>query len=123
MLTRIVAKTLLNIALVWAMSTYMSAYFLIGGGIIAYLIIGIILMLMNMIVRPLLHLITLPLKLFATLLAVIVVNGLFVQLTYELVQYMDSALVTMQIGGGIIGWTIVAVAFGIGNWLMKIILR
>jgi len=122
-LTRIVAKTLLNIALVWAMSTYMSAYFLIGGGIIAYLIIGIILMLMNMIVRPLLHLITLPLKLFATLLAVIVVNGLFVQLTYELVQYMDSALVTMQIGGGIIGWTIVAVAFGIGNWLMKIILR
>ena len=74
-------------------------------------------------VRPILNLVTLPLKLFATMLAVIVVNGAFIQFIYMIILQMDPTLVQLEIFGGIWGWVVVATVLGFGNWVMKIILK
>ena len=118
---RILLRALLNIGLVWFMATKMDAYFHLTGGIQGQIIVGSLLTLMNLFVRPVLAVVTLPLKLFATLLAIIVVNGIFVQLTDYIVQHMQEDLVTLEIYGGLWGWIVVAVLLGVGNWIMKVV--
>jgi putative membrane protein len=112
-----------NAALVWAMATYLDQYLFVTGGIGAYVIIGALLTLLNALVRPILSLITLPLRLLATLLAIILVNGVFLWITDYIVLLMDPNLVTMEILGGIGGWIVVSSALGIGNYLMKLALK
>jgi len=120
---RILIKALLNFTVVWLMATYMSQYFQMTGGFIAVIIIGSLLTLLNMFVRPILDIITLPLKLFATIIAIILVNGVFVQLIHIISQEMNPDLVTLEIFGGLWGWTVVAIVFGFSNWVIKEILH
>lgn len=118
---RVLLRALLNIGLVWFMAVKLSSYFQLTGDWQAYIVVGSLLTLMNIFVRPLLAVVTLPLKLFATILAIIIVNGAFVQLTVFIVQNMQPELVTLEIYGGLWGWIVVSVVLGVGNWLMKII--
>ncbi|MFA7682288.1 MAG: phage holin family protein [Candidatus Peribacteraceae bacterium] len=120
---RILLKTLLNILVVWLMATYLNQYFQLAGGPAALVIVGILLTLMNMFVRPVLEILTLPFKLFATIIAVIIVNGGFVQLTHMITQKMDPSLVQLEIFGGLWGWIVVATAFGFSNWIIKEVLH
>ncbi|MDO8468196.1 MAG: phage holin family protein [Candidatus Peribacter sp.] len=120
---KITIKAILNVALVWAMATYLDQYFALTGGWRAIVIVGALLTLLNLLVRPILAILTLPLKLFATILAVIVVNGLFVWLVHLLVLRMDPAIVGLDIFGGVWGWIVVAAAIGFANWVMKEIIR
>ena len=120
---KITIKAILNVALVWAMATYLDQYFALTGGWRAIIIVGALLTLLNLLVRPILAVLTLPLKLFATILAVIVVNGIFVWLVHLLVLKMDPAIVGLEIYGGVWGWIVVAAAIGFANWIMKEIIR
>ncbi|MDB4977873.1 MAG: putative rane protein [Candidatus Peribacteria bacterium] len=120
---RLFIRAILNILLVWAMASYLTDYFSVGGGLFAYIVIGALLTFMNIIIRPLLGILALPLKLFAMLLALILINGIFMWLTYSMIQLMDQNLVHMEILGGIAGWVLVSIVFGIGNWLMKMALK
>lgn len=120
---KITIKAILNVALVWAMATYLDQYFALTGGWRAIIIVGALLTLLNLLVRPVLAVLLLPLKLFATILAVIVVNGLFVWLVHLIVLKMDPAIVGLEIFGGVWGWIVVAAAIGFANWLMKEIIR
>jgi len=120
---KVLVKSLLNIAVVWLMAKYLSQYFHVTGGIPAYIIIGALLTLMNMFVRPILDILTLPLKLFATIIAIIIVNGAFIQLVHTIAANMNPNLVTLNIYGGLWGWVVVAVVLGFSNWLIKIILH
>lgn len=120
---KIIIKTIGNIALVWILATYMKQYFALTGGIPAYIIVGSLLTLLNMFIRPILDIVTLPFKLFATIIAIIIVNGVFVQLTHMIVQNMKPDLVTLEIYGGLWGWTVVAVVFGFSNWVLKEIMH
>ena len=116
---RVLIKTLLNMGLVWLMASYLDQYFQLTGGAAAVVIVGALLTLMNIFVRPILEILTLPLKLFATILAVILVNGGFVWLTMEITARMDPLLVHLEIFGALWGWIVVATTFGAGNWLIK----
>ena len=120
---RILLKTAANVALVWALATYVSEYFIVDGGWTAYIIIGALVTLLNMIVRPILAILTAPLRLIATILAIVIVNGVFIELVHMITQEMRPELVQLDIAGGLVGWVIVACAFGLGNWLLKEILR
>ncbi|MFH0851347.1 MAG: phage holin family protein [Candidatus Peregrinibacteria bacterium] len=120
---KITIKAILNIALVWVMATYLDQYFALTGGWRAIIIVGALLTLLNLLVRPILAVLTLPLRLFATILAVIVVNGVFVWLVHILVLRMDPAIVGLEIFGGVWGWIVVAAAIGFANWIMKEIIR
>ena len=120
---QILLRFLLTVALVWALSEYLSEYVFISGGFVAYITIGALLTLMNLLVRPLLKLITLPLRLVATILAIILVNGIFLWITYHIVLLMDPNIAMFEILGGIGGWIVVALILGIANWLMKLVLK
>ncbi len=120
---RLALRFALNVALVWALIAFVPEAFVLGGGFAASVIVGALLTLLNILVRPLLDVATLPLKLVATLLAFILVNGIFVWLTVWIAQHMEPALVTLRIGGGLPGWLAVILVFGIGNWLMKMLLK
>lgn len=120
---KITIKAILNVALVWVMATYLAQYFALTGGWRAIVIVGALLTLLNLLVRPILAILTMPLKLFATILAVIVVNGIFVWLVHLLVLKMDPTIVGLEIFGGIWGWIVVASAIGFANWVMKEIIR
>ena len=120
---RILLRFLLTVLLVWAMTVYLPEYFVITGGLKAFVIIGALITLMNMIVTPILELLVLPLRLLASLLAIIIVNGAFVWLTVWIVGAMEPTLVTLEIQGGIAGWIVVAIALGLGKWLMRISLK
>ena len=120
---KITIRAALTISLVWAMATYLDQYFALTGGWRAIIIVGALLTLLNLLVRPLLALVTLPLRLFATILAVIAVNGLFVWLVQFIVEKMDPSKVRLEIFGGVWGWIVVAAVIGFANWVMKEMLK
>ena len=120
---RILIQFGLNVCLVWFMAVYMDEYFRMSGDIGAYVVLGSLLTLMNLIVRPILNVALLPLKLFATILAIIILHGAFVQLAVMIVQRMDPEIITLEIFGGLLGWVVVAVIFGLANWIMKVMLK
>ena len=116
---KLTLKFVLNVVLVWALANYMGQYFGLDGGMPAYVIVGALITLLNMFFRPILHVLTLPLKLFATLIAVMIVNGAFVYVTHLVTLRMDPNLVKLEIYGGPWGWIIIAVCFGLANWILK----
>ncbi len=116
---RILFSTILTILLVWAMSALIPQYFLITGGWAALVIVGCLVTLLNLIARPVLHILTFPLKLFATLLALILSNAAFVWLVVRITSQMDPSLVQLRIADGFLSWMIVAAILGIANLFFK----
>jgi uncharacterized membrane protein YvlD (DUF360 family) len=116
---KLTLKSLLNIGLVWVMDMYLGQYFGLSGGIVGAIIVGALITLLNMFFRPVLAIILLPLKLFATIIAIIISNGAFIYVVHLATQRMDSSLVQLEIFGGPWGWIVVAVCFGLANWMMK----
>jgi len=120
---RILIKFALNVGLAAFLAVYLDEYFRMTGGMSAYVVMGSLLTLMNIIVRPVLSIILLPLKLFVTILAIIILHAVFVQIAVMIVQRMDPEIITLEIFGGLWGWIIVAVILGLGNWTMKAMLK
>ncbi|MBP7114366.1 MAG: phage holin family protein [Candidatus Peribacteraceae bacterium] len=116
---KLALKAVVNVLLVWGMNAFLPSYFSVFGGLPAYVIIGSLLTLMNMFLRPLLAIVTFPLHLLFTLFTIIGVNAFFVFVIYEITLKMDPAVVAMAITGGLTGWLIVSCILGLANWIMK----
>ncbi len=116
---KLVLKFALNIAIVWLLARFLDSYFFVSGGIPAYIIIGALITLMNIFVRPILLLITAPLRLIATIVAIILVNGGFLYITELVTARMDPEIIQFGIEGGIGGWIVVSIVFGFANWIIK----
>ena len=106
-----------TILLVWAMTTYLDAYFYVGGGWKAYVIVAALVTLLNVVLRPVITIILLPLRFFATFLAIIASNVFFLWVVRAISLQFDSALVTLDIKG-ILGWLLTGALFGFTNWLL-----
>lgn len=115
---RITLRLVLTIALVWAMQRYLGRYVVITGGLPGWIVIAALLTLMNLLVRPVLSVIALPLHILASLLALVIVNGLFTALVVWMAGYLEPNLVTIAIVG-FPGWIVVPMVLGAGNWVMK----
>lgn len=116
---RILLHVAITTLLFWALDVYLPQYVGITGGWPAYLILGIILALLNILVRPLLDLIAAPIKFIAGLIALILVNGVFLWLLVTIAEKIDPDVATFEIRGGVLGWIVVAVIFA----LLKTVLR
>jgi len=117
--TKLALKALVNVLLIWGLDTYLPAYFSVVGGLAAYVIIGSLLTLLNMFLRPLLAIITFPFRLLFTLFTVIGVNAFFLFVIYEITLKMDPNIVVLAISGGFVGWLVVSIILGVSNWVMK----
>lgn len=116
---RIVWRYLLTIFLLWILARVLPNTLTIGGGAWALPTLAAVLLLLNTVLRPALSIIALPLKLFVTLLAVILVNAVFLWILQTVVAHLDPTIATLTIDGGTLGWIIVALSLGIGNWLIQ----
>jgi uncharacterized membrane protein YvlD (DUF360 family) len=114
---------ILTILLIWVLSNFLERTFFLSGGLKAYIIIGSIITLMNLIVRPILNIVTYPFRLLAGIVVLIVVNGGILWLTQRIVEKMDPSLVRLQIDQGIGGWLLIAFILGFAHWVFKHILR
>jgi uncharacterized membrane protein YvlD (DUF360 family) len=112
-------KAALNCILVGVISKILPAYITIFGGLPAFVIIGCLLTLLNIFLRPALTIITFPLHLLFTLFTAIAVNWLFLWVVYRITLMMDPGIIAFTITGGITGWIIVSTILGIANWVMK----
>lgn len=121
--TKLVFLWILTIGLVYLLNNFLDRIFFLNGGLYAYLIIGSLLTLMNMIVRPVLNIIFFPFKLIFGLIGLIAANGLFLWLTERIAERMDPSVVTLTIDQGIGGWILLALILGLANWVMKEVLR
>jgi putative membrane protein len=74
MVTRLLTKILINAAALWV-ADYLIAGFSVFGGIWGFLVAGLVLALLNMLVRPLVKLVALPLIILTLGLFRIVING------------------------------------------------
>ena len=120
---KLTLKFVFKVIVVWALANYLGQYFGLDGGIPAFVIVGALMSLLNIFFRPILNIITLPLRFFATIVAVIVVNGAFVYVIHLFTLRMDPGLIKLEIFGGPWGWIVVAVCFGFANWLLKEIFK
>ncbi len=118
---RITLRLVLTIALVWAMQRYLGRYILITGNLPGWIVIGSLLTLMNLLVRPVLNTIAIPLHILASLLTLVLVNGAFIAITMWIATHLEPDLVTMDIVG-FSGWIVVPMVLGSANWVMKVIL-
>ncbi len=116
---RLAVKAVINVATVWGMNEYLPSYFTVFGGLPAYVIIGSLLTLLNLFLRPILSLITFPLHLVFSLLTTICVNAVFLAVVYLVAMQMDPNIVVLTITGGLTGWVSVSTVLGVVNWVMK----
>lgn len=120
---RIALKAALNVLLVYLMDRYLPQYLTVFGGWAAFVVVGSLITLLNFVLRPILDILTLPLKLFATIFALILVNGVFLWLTYQITLRMDPSLIAMTITGGLTGWIVLSVVLGTGNWVVRHVVK
>lgn len=120
-LLRIIIRAILNTLLIFALAAYLPQYIGTAGGWQSLFIVGAVVTLLNIIVRPLLNLVTFPLRLLMSLVAIILVNAVFLWITQQVLLAIDPAL-ALDIRGGIVGWLVISLAFGVGNWIMKMAL-
>jgi uncharacterized membrane protein YvlD (DUF360 family) len=120
---KLTLKFAFNVVVVWALANFVDQYFSLDGGIPAYIIVGALMSLLNIFFRPILNILTLPLRFFATIIAVMIVNGAFIYVIQLFTVRMDPGLIQLEIYGGVVGWIVVAVCFGFANWLLKEIFK
>lgn len=120
---RLLFRFLLTLVLVWVMDRYLDSYILITGGWKGFAIVAGIITVLNLLVRPILDLIVLPLRLLATILSIIVVNAAILWITVWLVDQLPGSLVGVTVLGGIAGWLILSIVLGLAKWVMSLLLR
>jgi len=116
---KLTVKFLVNSILMYVLHTYLPTYITIFGGMAAFVIIGALLTLMNLVLRPILRIATFPARFIFGLPFVILLNAVFFWLTYQIILQMDPSLIVLAVTGGIWGWTLVSIIVGAVNWGMK----
>lgn len=115
---RLLIQYALTLLLLWLLATFLPQFLEIGGDWRALPTIAALLLLLNIFARPLLNILTLPLKLFLSVVAVILANAAFLWLLERIAERFDPSVASMTIEGGWIGWFLIALLIGIGNWFL-----
>lgn len=115
---RILFRYPLTVVLLWFLQQVLDAYFDVAGGWKGLLILGAVVTLLNLTVRPLLNLATFPIRFFTGVIASILVNAVFLWITIHILDLLDTEVLAMY--GGLTGWLVVSLALGIGSWLIRL---
>lgn len=116
---RILIRFAFTVLLVWAMNAYLPGYFFVTGEWSGLITVAALITLLNLLVRPLLNILSFPFKILAHLLTLILVNALFLWLVMQIADMFDRAVTSLTVGGGVVGWIVVSVLLGTANWILK----
>jgi putative membrane protein len=112
-----------NSALVLVMTIFLSDYVFLTGGLEGVLMVGAVLTILNATLRPILNLLTLPIKFIMYFAAVLISNAVFLWITREILLQVDPNIVVFEILGGMWGWIVVSLLLGAGNWILKHVMK
>jgi len=121
--TKISFRVFINVAIIWFLDAYFPEFFILSGGIQAIAIAGLTLTFLNWLVVPILHVLSLPIKLIAWMVAFLLVNAAALWLTIGFIESLNIFGVSLEVGGGVMGWILVSAVLGVGNWLVRAILK
>ena len=113
----------MTIGLLWLLNIKVDQYFSLHGGIPSYIIIAALITLMNILFHPILRIVFAPFHFFFGFIATILMNAVFLWFIVNIAQQLDPNIVTFTIQGGIWNWFVASTVFGIGNWLVKFLVK
>ncbi|MBI2453221.1 phage holin family protein [Candidatus Peregrinibacteria bacterium] len=122
---RIIKKISLGIAanaLALYAITYLMETVQYEGGWKAFLLGGIIVGMLNIFVKPLLKLITLPFLLLSVGLLLIPINAIILALTEKIISTLEIGNIMFQIEG-FTTYIIASIIFGAVNWFLHILIK
>jgi len=120
---RLAFRVFINVAVVLFLQTYFGSFFVLQGGYQGIAITALIFAILNMLVAPVLHVLSLPIKMLAWIIAFTIVNAVVVWLTIWFITALNLTDVSLAIEGGFVGWIFVSVILGVGNWVVKAIVK
>lgn len=120
---KLVAQYALTVLALWLIARFLPDYLVIDGGWAALPTVAALLMLLNLFARPVLKVLTFPLKLFMTIVAIILANALFLWILEKIADRFDPSVAVLTVQGGIGGWLIVALILGLANWVIHHVIR
>jgi uncharacterized membrane protein YvlD (DUF360 family) len=115
---RLVLQYALTVLLLWVLARVLPQYLVIEGSWAALPTVAALVMLLNMFARPILKIVTLPLKLFMTIAAIVIVNAAFLWILTKIAENFDPQTAIFLVEGGLGGWIVIALALGLGNWVL-----
>lgn len=116
-------RVFINVGVVIFLNSYFGSFFVLDGGYQGIAIVGLTFTVLNMLVVPILNVLSLPIKFIAWMIAFILVNAAAIWLTIWFVTSIGIMGVGLAIEGGIVGWVIVSVILGMGNWIVKAVVK
>lgn len=93
----------------------------VAGGVLGYVLIGIVIGLLNLVVKPFLNLVSLPVIFLTGGLFSVVINGVILWLSAEIIKIMAIETVTFAITGTVT-YIVAVVVFGVLNSLFHKVL-
>jgi len=96
--------------------------FVIEGGAIGFVIVGIVIGTMNVFVKPIIKVLALPFIFLTVGLFVIVVNALILWLSVMFMQFLDLSAISLTVDG-LFTYITAVVLLGILNYLFQKLLR
>lgn len=117
MLKKVVFGVVLNGLALYLVTKFLPGQMTYTGGILFFALGGLVIGTLNTFVKPLMHVLSLPLLIFSIGLFSLVINAIIFWLTVKLVNVIDVAGVTVTV---LNGWTYLwaALIFGLVNWLL-----
>ena len=120
MIKKILLGVILNGAALYGVVYLLPAQILYTGGIGFFVLGGVIMGLINSMVKPILKLLTLPLQILTLGLSLIFLNGFIFWIFHQIIDTLLIDGITMQVIG-IKTYFLAGFAFGILNWLEHLI--
>jgi|SRR5690606_23030352 len=96
--------------------------FEITGGTLGFVIVGVVIGLLNVFVKPLLKVLSLPFIFLTVGLFLIIVNAVILWLAEQFVAFIDIPTVTLTIEG-MVNYAVAVLLLGVLNYLFQKILR
>jgi putative membrane protein len=108
-----------TLIVLWALQHFTGDLLQISNGVLGLGVITLLLTVLNIIVRPILHIITLPLSLFTSVIAAIIVNGVIFELVQFIARQFLPTVAMVSLQAGIMNWLLVVLVLGVSNWAFK----
>lgn len=122
-LSRTILRLLLNVAFVWFLARSPGTIFLITGGLPALLILGFLLTAIDLLIRPFLSLLTLPLRLLLSILNTLVLSGLSLAVLVLIAGEFPPSVLTVTIAGGLRDLFLLIAVFGLRDAFLRFFVR
>lgn len=116
---RLLLRIAATIGMTWLLATFLPQYVVVTGGIRGIVVVGIILALLNAVLRIVFDIVLFPLRLFSKIVFLIMVNAGLLWFAQHVVDLFSESIARFHVQGGFVGWVVAAVAFGVLSWLIR----